>query len=177
MVAQLILVAMIDKNINHDPSEALKAAFRRHASGVAIITTKDESGGPVGFTATSMTSLGSNPALVTFNVARGSSSWPALSRATHLALHILGEKNLELARKMAADHTQRFLADDWAFSEFGLPVFQEVTAVLFAKVREYHAIEQNAVFITEVVSGCLGADDKALLYNQRNYYTPADTAL
>jgi flavin reductase (DIM6/NTAB) family NADH-FMN oxidoreductase RutF len=168
---------MLENQINHDPSDALKAAFRRHASGVAIITTKSESGDPVGFTATSMTSLGSNPAMVTFNVARGSSSWPALSSATHLALHILGESNLELARKMAEDHTKRFLDSDWEFSEFGLPVFREAAAVLFAKVREFHPIEQNAVFITEVVSGKLGTDEKALLYNQRAYFTPADNPL
>ena len=168
---------MLENQMNHDPSDALKAAFRRHASGVAIITTKSESGDPVGFTATSMTSLGSNPAMVTFNVARGSSSWPALSKATHLALHILGENNLGLARKMAEDHTKRFLDSDWELSEFGLPVFGEVTAVLFAKVREFHDIEQNAVFITEVVSGKLGSEQRALLYNQRAYFTPADKPL
>jgi flavin reductase (DIM6/NTAB) family NADH-FMN oxidoreductase RutF len=168
---------MLDNEINNDPSDALKAAFRRHASGVAIITTKSESGDPVGFTATSMTSLGSNPAMVTFNVARGSSSWSSLSKATHLALHMLGSENLELARKMAEDHTKRFLGTDWEFSQFGLPVFKEVTAVLFVKVREFHPIEQNAVFITEVVSGKLGANDKALLYNQRSYFTPADNPL
>lgn len=168
---------MLDNEINNDPSDALKAAFRRHASGVAIITTKSETGDPVGFTATSMTSLGSNPAMVTFNVARGSSSWSSLSKATHLALHMLGSENLELARKMAEDHTKRFLGTDWEFSEFGLPVFKEVTAVLFVKVREFHSIEQNAVFITEVVSGKLGANDKALLYNQRSYFTPADNSL
>jgi flavin reductase (DIM6/NTAB) family NADH-FMN oxidoreductase RutF len=168
---------MPDNEINNDPSDALKAAFRRHASGVAIITTKSESGDPVGFTATSMTSLGSNPAMVTFNVARGSSSWSSLSKATHLALHMLGSENLELARKMAEDHTKRFLGTDWEFSQFGLPVFKEVTAVLFVKVREFHSIEQNAVFITEVVSGKLGANDKALLYIQRSYFTPADNPL
>jgi flavin reductase (DIM6/NTAB) family NADH-FMN oxidoreductase RutF len=168
---------MLDNEINNDPSDALKAAFRRHASGVAIITTKSESGDPVGFTATSMTSLGSNPAMVTFNVARGSSSWSSLSKATHLALHMLGSENLELARKMAEDHTKRFLGTDWEFSQFGLPVFKEVTAVLFVKVREFYSIEQNAVFITEVVSGKLGANDKALLYNQRSYFTPADNPL
>jgi flavin reductase (DIM6/NTAB) family NADH-FMN oxidoreductase RutF len=168
---------MLDNEINNDPSDALKAAFRRHASGVAIITTKSESGDPVGFTATSMTSLGSSPAMVTFNVARGSSSWSSLSKATHLALHMLGSENLELARKMAEDHTKRFLGTDWEFSQFGLPVFKEVTAVLFVKVREFHPIEQNAVFITEVVSGKLGANDKALLYNQRSYFTPADNPL
>jgi flavin reductase (DIM6/NTAB) family NADH-FMN oxidoreductase RutF len=90
---------------------------------------------------------------------------------------MLGENNLELARKMAEDHSKRFLGSDWEFSEFGLPVFKEATAVLFVKVREFHAIEQNAVFITEVVSGKLGTNDKALLYNQRSYFAPADTPL
>jgi flavin reductase (DIM6/NTAB) family NADH-FMN oxidoreductase RutF len=168
---------MLENEINHDPTDALKAAFRRHASGVAIITTKSESGEPVGFTATSMTSLGSNPALVTFNVSRSSSSWSALSKATHLALHMLGSQNLELARKMAEDASKRFADSDWEFSEFGLPVFGQATAVLFVKVREFHEIDQNAVFITEVVSGKLGSQDKALLYNQRSYFTPTDTAL
>ena len=108
---------MLENNLNHDPTAALKAAFRRHASGVAVITTKSETGDPVGFTATSMTSLGSNPALVTFNVSRSSSSWDALSRATHVALHILGSENLELARKMAEDQTKRFADADWDLKE------------------------------------------------------------
>lgn len=167
----------MNKELNNDPSDALKAAFRRHASGVAVITTRDEKGDPVGFTATSMTSMGSNPALVTFNVARGSSSWPALSSATHLALHMLGSKNLELAKKMAADHTQRFLGDDWEPGEFGLPVFRDVNALLYGKVREYHHVEQNAVFIVDVISGSVGESDAGLLYYQRGYFTPADTGL
>ena len=168
---------MTEQNLNYDPSDALKAAFRRHASGVAVITTKSQTGDPVGFTATSMTSLGSNPALVTFNVARGSSSWPALSTASHLALHMLGSKNLALAIKMGEDKEKRFTDSDWEFSEFGLPVFKDVTAVLFVKVREFHEVDNNAVFVTEVVSGKLGSDDRALLYNQRAYFKPADTPL
>ena len=171
------LRTMLDPQINQDPSEALKAAFRRHASGVAVITTNDYEGNPVGFTATSMTSLGSNPALVTFNVARGASSWPALSCAKHVALHMLGANNLELAQKMAADNTKRFLDNDWQRSEFDLPTFKDVTAVLFGKVREFHNVEQNAVFIIEIVSGTTGSDDKALLYNQRAYFTTSEESL
>jgi flavin reductase (DIM6/NTAB) family NADH-FMN oxidoreductase RutF len=168
---------MLEENTNTDATDALKAAFRRHASGVAVITATAEDGSPVGFTATSMTSLGSNPPLVTFNVSRGSSAWPIISTTSHLALHMLGANNLQLAQKMAADKTKRFLDSDWGFADFGLPVFEDVTAVLFVKVREFHHVEQNAVFITDVVSGKLGSEDKALLYNQRAYFTPADTAL
>lgn len=168
---------MSTENINTDATDALKAAFRRHASGVAIITATAEDGSPVGFTATSMTSLGSNPPLVTFNVSRGSSSWPTISTTQHLALHMLGAQNYALAQKMAADKNKRFIDGDWEFSEFGLPVFKNVPAVLFVKVREFHHVEQNAVFISDVVSGMFGVEDKALLYNQRAYFTPADTAL
>jgi flavin reductase (DIM6/NTAB) family NADH-FMN oxidoreductase RutF len=168
---------MLDPNLNPDSSEALKAAFRRHASGVAVITTNDAEGNPVGFTATSMTSLGSNPPLVTFNVSRGASSWPAISTAKHVALHMLGANNVGLAQKMAADNTKRFVDADWEESEFGLPVFQNVTAVLFGKVREFHHVEQNAVFIVDIVSGLTGSDDKALLYNQRAYFTTSEESL
>jgi flavin reductase (DIM6/NTAB) family NADH-FMN oxidoreductase RutF len=168
---------MLDPNLNPDSTEALKAAFRRHASGVAVITTNDPSGDPVGFTATSMTSLGSNPALVTFNVSRGASSWPALSTTKYVALHMLGANNLDLAEKMAADKTKRFADTDWHRSEYNLPVFPSVTAVLFGKVREFHHVEQNAVFIVDILSGLTGAHDKALLYNQRAYFTTSDESL
>jgi flavin reductase (DIM6/NTAB) family NADH-FMN oxidoreductase RutF len=168
---------MLEDNVNTDATDALKAAFRRHASGVAVITATASDGSPVGFTATSMTSLGSNPPLVTFNVSRGSSAWPTISTSTHLACHMLGAGNYGLAQKMAADKNLRFLDSDWEFSEFGLPVFKDVTAVLFVKVRQFHHVEQNAVFITDVVSGKMGSTDKALLYNQRAYFTPADTPL
>jgi flavin reductase (DIM6/NTAB) family NADH-FMN oxidoreductase RutF len=90
---------------------------------------------------------------------------------------MLGSGNYDLAQKMASDREMRFLDSDWEFSDFGLPVFKDVTAVLFVKVREFHHVEQNAVFISDVVSGKLGSEDKALLYNQRAYFTPADTPL
>ena len=132
----------------NDPTESLKQAFRRHASGVCGISLNDASGSPVGFTATSVTSLGSQPALATFNVARGASSWAALSTADYVAIQMLNAGSLELAKKMSQDHTKRFLDDDW-FSEPNtkLPIFNQVNAVLICKVRERHEVEANAVVV------------------------------
>jgi flavin reductase (DIM6/NTAB) family NADH-FMN oxidoreductase RutF len=152
-----------------DPVEALKNTFRNHASGVAVITMLDESGKPIGFTATSMTSLGANPPLASFNVSSGSSSWPALCKATWVAIHTLGEANQALAEKMAADHTKRFLDDDWDFGTKGLPIFKEVTSVLIAGIREIHAVENNAVVIVDVIDGLVGVEQRPLIYFQRGY--------
>ena len=157
-----------------DLSETLRAAFRRHASGVAIITTSDADGAPVGFTATSMTSLGSTPPLLTFNVACGSSSWAAVSQAKFFAVHTLGAKNLELSRRMAADRNLRFVEGDWGMNEHGVPVFDAATAVLICKTREIHNVENNAIVVVEVIDGGVGEADDALLYNQRSYFTPGN---
>lgn len=152
-----------------DSVEALKNTFRNHASGVCIITLLDEAGNPVGFTATSVTSLGATPPLASFNVASGSSTWPSLCKATWVAIHTLGENNQHLAVKMAADHTKRFLDSDWELGPKGLPIFFDATSVLIAGIREIHAVENNAVVIVDVVEGLSGVEQRPLIYFQRNY--------
>ena len=152
-----------------DSVEALKNTFRHHASGVAVITLLDQDGKPVGFTATSVTSLGANPPLASFNVASGSSTWPSLCKATWVAIHTLGQGNQALAEKMASDHTKRFLDDDWVTGPKGLPIFPEASSVLIAAIREIHAVENNAVVIVDVVEGLSGVEQRPLLYFQRSY--------
>jgi flavin reductase (DIM6/NTAB) family NADH-FMN oxidoreductase RutF len=158
--------------VETEPTEALRASFRLHASGVSVITLLDPSGKPAGFTATSMTSLGANPPLASFNVARGSSTWPSLQSAEYVAIHTLGERNLELAQRMAADHTLRFAKSDWKTGPFELPIFVDATSVLIAKIREIHNVDNNAVVIVDIIEGLVGKEAPALLYYQRHYMTP-----
>lgn len=155
-----------------DPVEALKAAFRRHASGVTVITLVGEAGQPVGFTATSVTSLGATPPLASFNVARGSSTWPNLQVGKFVAIHTLGAENLELAKRMATEHTKRFVPQDWQIGPHNLPIFPAATSALIAKIREIHDVENNAVVIVDVLEGLIGRADDALLYHHRTYIGP-----
>ena len=160
---------MSDYALEENPVEALKAAFRRHASGVAIITTLNDQGEPVGFTATSVTSLGANPPLLTFNVARGASSWPAIARKSHVAVHVLREENVDLAKKLAGPHELRFENDDWEFGPEGLPIFKDVAAVAICKTRQIVDVESNAVVIADVLSSLICAEQGGLLYHHRNF--------
>lgn len=157
-----------------NPMDALRAVFRLHASGVSIITMTSEQNEPVGFTATSMTSLGMNPPLASFNVASGASSWDHLCKANYVAIHTLTEANIELAQKMAADHTKRFLDSDWETGPHGLPIFNSASGVLICKIREIHNVESNAVVIVEIVEGLIGAEANPLIYHQRTYKTTTD---
>ena len=156
-----------------DSTEALKLAFRRHASGVCVITLKDEVGKPVGFTATSVTSLGSDPALATFNVARGSSSWPALKSSEYVAIQMLNESSVPLAQKMSQDHTKRFADDDWFTEEkTGLAIFKNINAALIGRIIERHDVAANAIIVVEIIDGLLAEELPSLLYHQRGYVLP-----
>ena len=157
-----------------DPVEALRASFRRHASGVSVITLLDSDKKAVGFTATSMTSLGANPPLASFNVSQGSSTFPSIAVGKYVAIHTLGAGTVELAQRMAADHTQRFVNDDWHEGPYGVPVFPAATSILIAKVRDIHSIENNAVVLVDIIEGLAGTEDEALLYYQRSYMKPGE---
>lgn len=155
-------------------AEALRAIFRKHASGVSVITMVDADQNPIGFTATSMTSLGANPPLASFNVASGSSSWPALCAAKYVAIHSLTVENVDLAKKMAAAHELRFLGDDWMRGPHNLPIFKTASGALIAKIREIHSVEANAVVIVEIEEGLVGAEGNPLIYHQRAYKTAVE---
>ncbi len=155
---------------NLQGAEALKATFRRHASGVAIITAATDAGEPIGFTATSVTSLGSNPPLVSFNIAQGSSSYAHLCPGKLVAIHTLGTDNLELAQKLAGPKEQRF-DGGYEVGPESTPIFASASAVLLARVRSRHEVENNAVVVLDALEAFENSASKPLLYFQRGYLT------
>lgn len=156
--------------------EAFIQTFRRHAAGVAAITSLTPDGHPVGFTATSLASLAATPPLATFNMAQISSAWSAMTVGNRVVIHTLGPRSRPLAEKMAADHDERFSGDHWHLGPHGLPVLDGVTAWMVGRIIEVVPIRTNAVVIVEIESGELGATDAALLYHERRYHQPGELA-
>jgi len=71
-----------------DP-DLFRALLRRHAAAVVVVTAPGTP--PAGFTATSFTSVSLEPPLVSFCLAHTASSWPAVSRASLVAVHVLAD--------------------------------------------------------------------------------------
>jgi flavin reductase (DIM6/NTAB) family NADH-FMN oxidoreductase RutF len=153
--------------------EAFKQTFRRHAAGVAAITSLAPDGTPVGFTATSVASLAAVPPLVTFNMARIASAWPAMTVGNRLAIHTLGPRSRHLAEKLAADNSVRFVGDHWSPGPHGVPILSGVTAWMVGRIIEVHPVHNNAVIVVQIEDGALGEPDDALLYHERTYMKPA----
>jgi flavin reductase (DIM6/NTAB) family NADH-FMN oxidoreductase RutF len=153
-------------------SEALKTVFRNHASGITVVTSATAQGKPIGFTASSVTSLGSNPPLVSLNIAQGSSSYEHLCPGATVAIHTLDASTLWLAEKMAASREQRFTDVEFVTVMDQVPIFTQVPAVLMAKVRSRTEVEANAVIVLDALSAeSFRAATEPLVYFQRGYHT------
>ncbi|MFC9285522.1 flavin reductase family protein [Streptomyces sp. NPDC057052] len=149
--------------------DLLRSVFRRHAAGVAVITAPGESG-PVGFTATSLTSVSAEPPMLSFGVGTGASSWPAISEARHVGVHILGEHQRELAATFARSGADRFGAPtSWREGPEGVPVLDDVLAWLVCRVVARVPAGDHRIVLAEVVLGDPAGTGRPLLYHQGRF--------
>jgi len=151
---------------------AFKHAFRRHAAGVAAVTTLAADGTPVGFTATSLASLSAVPPLATFNMARSASTWPAIVENDHVIIHMLGSRSRHVADQLAGPRAHRFDGDHWHAGPYGLPVLNDVTSWMVGRIVERVSVHNSAVVVVQIEGGGIGPDDEALLYHERTYRVP-----
>ncbi|WP_406141930.1 flavin reductase family protein [Streptomyces sp. NBC_01089] len=146
----------------------LRSVFRRHASGVAVVTAAGEY--PAGFTATSVSSVAAEPPLVSFGVGTGSSSWPVVAGAEYVGIHILGEHQQELAATFARSGADRFAAPTgWRSGPEGVPLLDGVLAWLVCRVVARVPAGDHRIVIAEVVTGDPAGDGRPLLYHQGRF--------
>lgn len=152
--------------------ELLRAAFRRAAAGVAVITAAEESGRPVGFTATSLTSVAADPPMVSFNVAASSSSWRALASTGFVGMHILGEQHEELATLFARSGVDRFAEPTrWRRGFADVPVLESVPAWLLGRIIARVPVGDHRVVLAEVVGGDANGPGRPLVHHDRGFRT------
>ncbi|MHA7239008.1 flavin reductase family protein [Arthrobacter sp. TMS1-12-1] len=154
-------------------AESFREVFRRHAAGVAILTATYE-GVPYGFTATSVASLSADPPRFSFNMARSSSSWPAVANTNFVGVHMLSTENEGLANRFARTK-DRFTGDHWEPGPEGVPILRDVAGWLVGRISMRLSFENNAVVVAEVVAGSIGPDGAPLLYHGGSYGTHTAT--
>lgn len=148
--------------------DLLRSVFRQHAAGVAVITAAGER--PVGFTATSLNSVAADPPLISFGVGTSSSSWPVVSEAGHIGVHILGEHQRELAATFARSGADRFgPSTDWRSGPEGVPVLDGVLAWLVCRVVARIPAGDHRIVIAQAVVGDPTGGGRPLVYHQGRF--------
>lgn len=107
--------------------ERLRSAMRRHGAGVAVITTRDAEG-PIGFCASSLTSVSLEPPTVSFAVTTESASGRAWTRNRHGLVHLLRSDQRAVAARFARSGPDKFDTVDWRWGPDAQPLLANVLA-------------------------------------------------
>jgi len=122
-------VRTMDPAVAAAEATCLRQALRRFATGVTIVTTRRGDGAPIGLTVNSFGSVSLDPPLVLWNLSRTSPNLEAFQNAEHFAINLLSHHQMELARRFALPHADRFASLPWQEGLGGAPVIDGSAAV------------------------------------------------
>jgi len=135
----------------HIEPKALRAALGRYATGVTLITCRDAQGQPHGLTANSFNSLSLDPPLVLWALRRASPQLGCFQHASHFAVNVLAESQIELSRRFASPVHDRFAEGQWTDGQGGAPVLAGCTAVFECATERHLDAGDHVLFIGQVL--------------------------
>lgn len=115
-----------------DPADTreLRNALGVFATGVTVVTTRDDAGRPRGFTANSFTSVSLDPPLILVCVARTIGSAPVFLDSRAFAVNILAAEQQAVSTAFGTPSGTRFDAVTYTPGKTGSPVIDGVAAWL-----------------------------------------------
>ncbi|MFE7787964.1 flavin reductase family protein [Streptomyces sp. NPDC057460] len=145
-----------DERLPVDPAE-FRRVLGHFATGVTVVTAHTPDG-PAGFACQSFASLSLDPPLVTFMVARTSTTWPRIARAGAFCVNILGAEQGALCRGFAVSGADKFAGVRYgAAPATGSPLLASVPAWVDCRIQAVHTGGDHLIVVGRVEA--LGAAD------------------
>jgi flavin reductase (DIM6/NTAB) family NADH-FMN oxidoreductase RutF len=146
-----------------------RATLRHFPAGVTVITTRDAQGQPTGLTASAFTSVSLDPPLVLVCVDHAATAYPALVEHGWFAVNMLGESQAHLSRRFATTATDKFAGVAYREGRAGLPILDDVVAVLECRVVHRYPGGDHTIFVGQV-EGIAAAGGPPLVYFRGAYH-------
>lgn len=147
----------------------LRRALSAYATGIAVITTTDAAGLPVGMTVNSFTSVSLDPPLVLWCLARTSSSFAPFAACSCFAVNVLSREQGALSRQFAAKGADRFARSAWYAGQTGSPLLPATLATFECAVADRHDAGDHVIFIGRVMHYSRG-DGEPLVFHSGAYW-------
>ena len=158
-----------------DKRRQLRDAFGAFMTGVTVVTSRDKSGQPIGFTANSFTSVSLDPALLLVSIDKRSANFSHFTECQHFAINILSEQQKETSNIFAQKVEDRFALIEWHSSENGTPLIDDSSAWFDCALHQVVDAGDHTLMIGRIEqfdsSGTAG-----LGYYRGAYFTPYHNA-
>jgi len=149
---------------------AVMAAF---PTGVTIVTTLDDHGGPRGLTSNAVCSVSADPPLLLVCIDRRSTTLAEIQRRQRFVVNFLGAARGDLSNRFASRHPDRFAGVPWRAAGNGMPwLYQDTIAHAECAVQQAVVAGDHVVVMGAVTGGSPpDRDASPLIYFRRSYAT------
>jgi 3-hydroxy-9,10-secoandrosta-1,3,5(10)-triene-9,17-dione monooxygenase reductase component len=129
-----------------------RSALGAFATGVTIVTTRDEQGRDIGLTANSFNSVSLDPPMVLWSLAKNARSLPAFLAAPHFAVHVLAADQEELSLRFATRGSEKFSGLDLERGASQVPLLRGCSARFQCRTAFRHEGGDHVIFVGAVES-------------------------
>jgi len=143
--------------------------FGLQPTGTVAITGMTADGQPTGFIVGTFQSLSLEPPLVTFCIAKTSSTWPALRAQGRFTANILSTTQIDVCQALGKKGADKFKSLDWTPSTIGTPRLPGSVAWVDCHVLSEVVAGDHFVIVGAVAGIAQGAGGKALIFCGRQF--------
>ncbi len=149
---------------------AFRNALGSFPTGVAIITTTDANGRPVGLTCNSFSSVSLEPPLVSWGLRINSKSLETFRTAGAFAINILAEDQKDLSGRFASGQiVDKFEGVAWHAGHRGLPIIEDCVATFECDKFAEHLAGDHVLFLGQVARFEQGRHEDSLVFYKGAY--------
>ncbi len=131
--------------------QKFRLALGQFATGVTIITARNEDGVPIGMTANCFASISLDPPLVMWSIDNASPLYDELAAASHCAIHILGDDQQALSHRFAQDADDKFNGLSIRSGIADLPLLDQHITLLQCEVVDRHKSGDHLIVIGQAL--------------------------
>ena len=149
-------------------SDTFRAVLGRFATGITVITGRDEAGVDHGMTVSAFSSVSLDPPLILACIDHMASMRELLARLTWIGINILSEGQEAISRRFSGKDIDRFDGLGYSRGGHGVALLDDALAHMEARIVDRHEAGDHTIVIAEV-EAAEAFSERPLLYYRSGY--------
>jgi flavin reductase (DIM6/NTAB) family NADH-FMN oxidoreductase RutF len=145
-----------------------RAALGSFASGVTVVTTKDDVGNLHGLTVSAFSSVSMDPPLILICIQKTTHSYHAFVESKSFVVNILNESQQEISNQFAFKHEDKFEGISYNLSKTGMPILEDCLVNLECSLKHSYDGGDHTIFVGEIENAVIN-EGNPLVYWKGNY--------
>jgi len=145
-------------------AQELRRVMGHFATGVTVITTKDNDGNPQGLTANAFMSLSLNPPLAIVSVDKNATCYGCFQPGNGFSVNFLSDDQEEISRRFATKGVDKFADLNWRAGSNGAALIDGALAQVECRIAACHDGGDHTIVVGEILNVCADGDRPLLFF-------------